>query len=428
MSRPFHVVIWGATGFTGRLVCEHVAQDYKGKINWAMAGRSQHKLEALRAELASRFGDQLANTPILVGSLDEPDSLDSITRQTSVIISTAGPFARVGTPVVAAAVRQETHYVDITGEVPWVHGLIRAYHEEAASKGVRIVNCCGFDSVPSDIGTLLVVEHMRSKWGVLPDRIVSAVVEGQGAVSGGTIATMFYNIANPGQGNKTTRTQATYPYALIPEREGVKPGTDTDYWLQVDPCPELGGWLAPFVMQVCNTRVVHRSNYLLGWGGPALHYREATLRSGWAAAKTLALATAAGLVAFSQSWMHPLFKKFLPAPGQGPTRDQMINGHFKQKVLGIGQRKKGTGAADNGEVAVVAEVGDPHRDPGYWSTSRMVLESALCLALEKAELDEDPKVLHGGVLTPASALGFRLVERLRGAGFTLDVHDVPRGG
>ena len=188
MSKPFHIVVWGASGFTGRLVCEHVARDYKGKVNWAMAGRSKEKLESIRAELAEKYGDDLNKTPILIGNLEDQSSLDQIATQTKVIISTAGPFAKYGTPVVNAAVRGKAHYCDITGEVPWVKSMINKHHEDAESKGIRVVNCCGYDSIPSDLGSLLVVNEFQSTLGKLPNQITTAIAEGRGGVSGGTIA------------------------------------------------------------------------------------------------------------------------------------------------------------------------------------------------------------------------------------------------
>ena len=405
MSKPFHIVVWGASGFTGRLVCEHVARDYKGKVNWAMAGRSKEKLESIRAELAEKYGDDLNKTPILIGNLEDQSSLDQIATQTKVIISTAGPFAKYGTPVVNAAVRGKAHYCDITGEVPWVKSMINKHHEDAESKGIRVVNCCGYDSIPSDLGSLLVVNEFQSTLGKLPNQITTAIAEGRGGVSGGTIASAMNQMA------VAATEDSTSTYALMPS--GEQKGPDNDFW-GTEYCGPLGKYLAPFVMQVCNTRIVQRSNYLLGWGGPEFSYKEGVLSKGWASAKMVAFGTIAVLLAFTQAWLHPLLKKIVPAPGEGPSKEQRENGFFKHKV--VGESKDGS--------VVIAEVGDPHRDPGYWSTSRMVLEAGLCLALQQKELDADKNVLHGGVITPAAAMGVHLIERLRAAGFTYEVKEV----
>ena len=412
-ARPFQVVIWGASGFTGRLVCEHLSRDYKGQVSWAMAGRSQAKLESIRADLAEKYGAEISEIPILLGTLDDQASLNNIASQTDVIISTAGPFAKYGTPIVDAAVRESSHYVDITGEVPWVKSLIDTYHEEATKKNVRIVNCCGYDSIPSDLGALFVVDNFKSSFGVMPIRVLSAVAEGRGGVSGGTIATGMYQLAQAAE-SKGTKVDSSSTYALIPP--GAQQGNDKDAWWTAYSTP-IGSYLAPFVMQVCNTRIVQRSNYLLNWGGPEFSYREGVVTSGSVAAKGVALGTIAVAAAFSRPWLHPLLRKFVPAPGEGPSREQMMNGMYKHKVVAEGK---------DGSV-VIAEVGDKNRDPGYWGTSRMVLEAALCLALQKKELDADPVLVKGGVITSAAAMGTHLIDRLKNrAGLTFEISEVKK--
>jgi len=424
MSQPaFHVVIWGASGFTGRLVAEHLAKDYRGsQIRWALAGRSQEKLETIRSELAQRYGNDatIAATPILLGDLSDAASLDRICSQTRVLISTAGPFALHGTPIVHAALRQSTHYVDITGEVPWVAQLIRDFHDEAAKTNVRIVPCCGYDSTPSDLGALLVVDYIHRQLGKQAASVVSAVVDAQGGVSGGTIASGMNIISSQGK-IKANKDDAMSPYALIPKNDTQTSGNDKDFWgTQYNMA--LGTWLAPFIMQVCNTRVVHRSSYLLNWGGPSFSYMEAFAVSSWAKANAMMFGTLAIGLAFSQQWLHPLLRHILPAPGEGPTRKAMMSGHWKHAVVGVT-------AVDEGGTAeyIFAEVGDPSRDPGYWGTSRMVLEAGLALALQQSELDADPSLLKGGVLTPASALGLVLIERLKVAGLTFQIKEVRKG-
>jgi short subunit dehydrogenase-like uncharacterized protein len=416
-NRPFHIVVWGASGFTGRLVCEHVAQDYHGKISWAMAGRSKEKLESIREDLVTRFGPQLAEVPILLGSLDDPASLEAIAQKTRVLISTAGPFNKIGTPIVDSAVKMSTHYVDITGEVPWVSKLITTYHDIAAEKNVRIVPCCGYDSVPADLGAFFVVENYKKRFGRPPTSVTTVVEDVRGSVSGGTIASAMDISKERARKKKMAGVKdprEDTPYELIPANQEA--GTDVDTWWGVERAPAVIGekaWFAPSIMQVCDTRVVHRSNYLLGWGGPNFHCREYTMANGYMKARASALLFLGIGAALSATSLHFLLKKMLPAQGEGPTREQMINGYYKQCAFAEGVSQENGKETRN---MVVAEVGDEHRDPGYWGTSRLVLECALCLACQQKELDDDDTVLKGGILTPASALGMYGIARLRAAG------------
>jgi short subunit dehydrogenase-like uncharacterized protein len=409
-ARPFDVVVWGASGFTGRLVCEHLARDYAGgPVRWAMAGRSRERLEAVRADLAARFGGAAAEAPILVGALDDAPSLDAIAAQTACVLSTAGPFLRIGEPVAEAALRAAAHYVDITGEVPYVARLVEKHHAAAAAAGVRLVPCCGYDSVPSDLGAWLVVEEFKRRHGAPPAAVKQALVDARGGVSGGTIASGMGIAAAAKLAPKDVDTRGvSSTYALAPA--GAPRGTDADFWGAAKD-PHLG-WIAPFIMQAVNTRVVQRSNYLLGWGGPAFSYREVVAAGGRLSALAAAAGTIAAGVALSQTWLHPLLRRIVPAPGEGPSEAARAAGFWKHRVVAVGA---------DGVTTVEAEVGDPGRDPGYNSTSRMVLEAALTLALQRPQLDADARVLKGGVLTPASALGATYVERLRKAGFTLEV-------
>ncbi|KAL4451997.1 hypothetical protein ABPG75_007659 [Micractinium tetrahymenae] len=412
-ARAFDVVVWGATGFTGRLVAEHLARDYKTGVRWAMAGRSQDRLEKLRLELSEQYGGELRDVPILVGDIKDQASLDSIAAQTRVMLSTAGPFALMGTPVVDAAVRGGCHYVDITGETPWVREIIGKYHEEAKKKNLRIVPCCGFDSIPFDLGALLVVRHLAERYGKQPARVLNVVMGSKGGVSGGTIASGM-NAFSEMKRKPELRATASDVYALVPPEAK---GGDGEFW-GVQFCRELGKYLAPFVMQSCNNRVVHRSNYLLRYTEDSrdFRYQESVAAPSWFAARSVQLGTIAIVTAMSQTWLHPLLKKMLPAQGEGPTREMMLNGFYKNRVLAWSKEPAG-----EAPVLVQAEVGDPHRDGGYWGTSRMLLESALCLALQQKELEADKTLQKGGVLTPASAMGMLLVERLRKAGLTFKV-------
>lgn len=409
-ARPYHVVIWGATGFTGRLVAEHLSRDYKGgEVKWALAGRDQTKLEKLRLELSEAYGADIRDVPILTGDLTDQSSLDKIASATRVILTTAGPFLRLGGPLVAAAVRNGSHYVDITGEIPYVRKTIDAHHEDAARKGLRIVPCCGYDSIPFDLGAFLVVEHLRQQ-GKAAAKVVNALWSSAGGVSGGTVASGFEVFKEM---RESPQLGEGGVYALVPPAARGA-AADRDFW-GVEWSAALGRWLAPFLMQVVNARIVHRSAYLLDYG-PRFSYREAVGAKSWLSARAVQLGTLALGAAFTQSWLHPLLKRTSPAQGKGPSRKVMLGGHYKHVLLGYSAEPEG------GTPTVVrAEVCDPHRDYGYWGTARMVLEAALCLALEQEELDADPRCVKGGVLTAASAMGSHLIERLRKAGIKYEV-------
>ena len=407
MCAKYNVVVWGATGFTGRLVCEHIVSDYRN-IRWAMAGRSRDKLEKLRRELCERFSskEEQPTIDILVGRLDDPDSLNEITDSTDVIVSTTGPFTKYGMPLIESVIHaKKCNYVDITGEIAFVSDVIKRYHDTAVEKGIRIIPCCGYDSVPSDLGAMLVIEEMKRRHGgSLPSGhidLMNCVVGGSGGVSGGTISSAFSALEDP-KSKEKSRSQ----YCLIPEC-GEPAGKYTDNW-KTRYNQTLDAWLAPFVMQVVNSRVVQRSNYLLNWGYQDLEYSECVSTSGWMGAAVVQMSTIAIGALMSMRFLHPLLKRMLPKPGEGPSRDSMMSGSFKSRFIGKG----------HGDV-VTATVADPSRDPGYWSTSRMVLEAALCIALQENELNADPNLFKAGVLTPASGLGHVLLSRLEQAGYTL---------
>lgn len=395
LSRSHKIVVWGATGFTGRLVCEHIASNYNSSIKWAMAGRSREKLQQVRDLIAERCQVDLLDVPLVVADLSDTASLDEMASDTEVIISTAGPFTRLGTPIVDAAVRNECHYVDITGEAPWVKKMIKEYDSEAESKGIRIIPCCGYDSIPSDLGAMMVVNELKSR-GKKVKSVLSIVGDSKGGVSGGTLASAMEIAAD-----SSLEAKSLSPYALIPE--GQTPGSDKDIWGPRYNEP-LKKWLAPFVMQVVNSRVVQRSNYLLDWGRQEFSYSEMIAAPGRISAIIIATLTAAFGLAVSQVWLHGILKRVLPSPGEGPSRETMLSGYYKHKIIGE--------STDGDRVVAIFE--DSSRDPGYWGTSRLLLEAGLCLALQQDELEKlDCPVKKGGVLTPASALGPVLLERLR---------------
>lgn len=409
----FDIILWGATGFTGRLVAEYLArtQDAHG-AKWALAGRDTAKLEQVRSELA-RVRPQFADLPVVLADAKDPASLDALVARTRVIITTVGPYDRYGSELVAACVRAGTDYCDLTGEVQWMRKMIDAHDSRARETGARIVHTCGFDSIPSDLGTLMLQDYMRERHGGHCDRIRFHVTRMRGGFSGGTISSMMGTL-DAVKADPALKRLLASAHALDPE-----PGRGTPEerdLATVKKSPDTGGWTGPFVMASVNTRVVRRSNALLGfpWGRDFFYSEVADFGPG---PKGLALAagTTAGLGGFMAATKVDavrglLEKHVLPAPGQGPSATVRERGLFEVRLFGEGLSPK-SGQRVNVEGRVAAQ-----GDPGYAATARMLSESALCLAFGAI-----PK--RGGVLTPASAMGMALVERLRKAGMTFEAHD-----
>lgn len=403
-SREFDIVLWGATGFTGQLVADYLARNYldgESGLRLALAGRNKEKVEAV----AGRIGRP--DLPILVAdSLDRP-SLDAMAARAEVVISTVGPFAKYGAELVAACVQNGTDYCDSTGETPFVRAMIDAHHEQAKKTGARIVHCCGFDSIPSDLGTLMVQEAFKERHGRYASEVKMAAGETSGGMSGGTLASLL-NIVDEVRTNPQLRRVLGNPYALNPE--GVR-GPDKRDQSGVRFDKDLNMWTAPFLMAAVNTRIVRRSHALMGlpWG-ESFRYSEVMSTGKGASGLSRAVAFTGGISAFVGSVVFPLTRplvlKRLPAPGEGPSEESMAKGHFKIRFIGLGD-----------SMAVRGVVSD-RRDPGYGSTAVMISEAALCLALQGAELRTE-----GGILTPASAMGMALVERLRAAGLTFEIKE-----
>ena len=407
----FDVVVWGATGFTGRLVAAYLLERYgvDGSLRWAMGGRSEEKLQNIRAEL----GDGAADVPLVVADSHDRKSLDAMAARTRVVCSTVGPFAKYGSDLVAACVSNGTDYCDITGEVAWVRQMIDRHEREARQSGARIVNCCGFDSIPSDLGTFFVVHQMQERHGQACAEVKMAVRRMSGEFSGGTIDSMLAMVEKA-KSDRALRRVLGNPYSLNPEGEQRGPDQSDQKTLLHD--KDFDCWTAPFVMAAINTRVVRRSNALLDYAyGRDFRYSECTLTGrglpGFVSGAGLSAGLGAFLVAASFSPSRKFMQTFvLPKPGEGPSRDKRENGFFDIVVLGIG-------ASPERPVLRARVKGD--RDPGYGSTSRMLGESAVCLALDRDLLGVD-----GGFWTPASAFGDLLIDRLAAsAGVTIELEN-----
>lgn len=357
------IVVFGATGFVGRLVAEYLDRT---DADIALAGRSRAKLEALGID-----------RPLIVADADDPAAL---ARSARVVCTTVGPYRKGGIKLVDACIEAGSAYCDLTGEVLFAHDAV-SRHEAARASGARIVLSCGFDSIPSDLGTFL----LHDAAGELGETtfVLKAL---KGGASGGTLASM------KGQVDEMRANRASRKVVLTPNALGGADRTGDVRSVRHDP---EHGWVGPFVMATYNTRIVRRSAELLGYG-PAFTYREVSAYPNRFAAYgfTAGLGALAGGLAFPPTrWA---LDRVLPGPGAGPSEKARTNGFFKVRVYG------------GGHVATVAAKGDP----GYAATAVMMGESALCLARTEGE---------GGVLTPASAMGGALVDRLRHAGMTLDV-------
>jgi short subunit dehydrogenase-like uncharacterized protein len=410
----FDIILWGATGFTGRLVAEYLAKNQEThRARWALAGRDSAKLEQVRSGLAA-LNPSCAGLPLLLGDARDAASLDALVARTRVVVSTVGPYARHGSELVAACARSGTDYCDLTGEVQWMRRMIDAHHARARETGARIVHTCGFDSIPSDLGVLMLQEHMREHHGGHCDRVRYYVMRMLGGASGGTVASLLQAVDETAADRSVLRVLGN-PHALSPEpRRGTPEERDQ---LGVRYSEEIGRWTGPFVMAAVNTRVVRRSNALLGypWGRDFL-YSEVWAFAPGVKGMLLASGMTVGLGAFLVAMRVPpvrrlLEKRVLPAPGEGPSAEQRERGYFEVRLIGEGASPR-TGRTVRLEGTVAAQ-----GDPGYAATSRMLAESALCLAF-----DEVPS--EGGVLTPASSMGLRLVERLRRAGMTFEAREV----
>lgn len=400
-ERQFDVILWGATGFTGRLVAEYLASAPSAKgLRWAIAGRNRDKLDRVRTELG------LGDIEMLTGDAKDPASLRAIAGKTNVVCTTVGPYAKYGSELVAACVSEKTHYCDLTGETPWIREMIDAHHDAAAASGTRIVHCCGFDSIPSDIGVLMLHEAMKARGEQLA-RVDTFAGETNGTFSGGTVASMF-GIADAARRDPKVRKILGDPYALDPHpRRG---GPDKPDAQGVSYEKRLAKWTAPFVMAGINTRIVRRSNAVAGYPyGEQFRYTERMSLPGGVKGMLGAGAVAGGIIAFMVATqlpvVRPWLEKKMPKPGEGPSKAKRDAGFFVVRLLGESTRGS----------TLTATVSD-QRDPGYGSTAVMLAESAMCLA-------KDALTSAGGVLTPASSMGVSLLDRLRSAGMTWEVDD-----
>lgn len=387
----YDIVIFGATSFVGQLTCAYLAREYGNQINWAMAGRSQDKLEAVRADINA------PDVPLIVADANDPASLDALCRQTRVVVSTVGPYALYGEPMVAACVKAGIDYCDLTGETQWIRRMLRKYAESARETGARIVHCCGFDSLPSDLGVHFLQAEARQRFGAPCERVRMRVHAMKGSFSGGTVASMV-NFAREVRSNPGLRRELADPYSTCPP--GYKPDVRQPNANRATYDDTAGAWIAPFIMASANTRVVQRSNALSGQAyGANFRYDEAMMMGRGIKGRLAAYGLTAGLGGFLMGVAlkpsRALLTRFvLPAAGDGPSPESQQAGFYDIRFFGT--------SAD-GQVLRTHVTGD--RDPGYGSTSKMLAETALCLS----QLDSERE---GGFPTPATLMGDALISRL----------------
>ena len=378
-ERQFDIVIYGATGYTGRLVAEHFLREYGSRDDgpsWAMAGRNPDKLAEVKREIGAPD-----STPTIVADAADKVSLAQMCEQAKVVISTVGPYQLYGEPLIAACAKSGTHYADLCGEPAWMRQMIDKYHEGAKASGARISFSSGFDSIPFDLGVLMLQKEAQERFGAPCSTVRGRVRAMKGTFSGGTAASLAESMKAMARDPSLIKIMRS-PFGLTPGFEGPdQPGGMIPKYES-----DLGKWAAPFVMAPINTKNVHRTNFLLGhpWGED-FRYDEMVLTSPGEAGKAAANAAA--------EMMKNPFGAKPPKPGEGPTPEERENGYYD--VLLIGE----TAAGETLRYAVKGKY-----DPGYGSTSRMIGETGIAL------LESDAA---GGIGTPGSILGEALVARLR---------------
>lgn len=390
-DKKFEVVVWGSTGFTGKLVAEYLLKQYDiGKtLSWAIAGRNQEKLEKIRAELGNE------NIPILVADSQDKNSLENLAKQTKVICTTVGPYAKYGDKLVDVCVEQGVHYCDLTGEVQWIRRMIDKHHDTAKKNKVKIVHCCGFDSIPSDMGVYFLQKEAKKQFEAYANTVNFRLKTMKGGFSGGTIASLENVNKEVSESDEVLKVLQN-PYSLNPL--GEQEGDDVLDMEGIAYDKEFDSWLAPFVMAPINTRVVRRSHALSGFPyGKDFRYDEAMLVGTGIFGRMTANVISTLFKTFNtpKSFFKSFLLNFMPKPGQGPSQSQRENGRYS--ILFVGK-------LNNGKSLKTKVKGD--KDPGYGSTSKMFAESAVCLAKDKL-----PETF--GVITPSTAMADALLERLQ---------------
>ena len=395
-TKQLDLIIWGATGFTGQLVSEYINKKYSNTaLKWGIAGRNKEKASVIAKRL------NIAKDRVFIADCNNIESLIKLTSKTKVICTTVGPYAKLGTNLIDACIKTNTNYCDITGETQWIRKMIDKYHSKAKENKIKIINSCGFDSIPSDMGVFYSQKKLFEKTGEYANKINMRVAGAKGGISGGTYNSLS-NVLEEARVDKEVRKTLTNPYGLNPIDK--QNGPDKADLQSVIFDKVSNSWIAPFVMAGINTKIVRRSHALIDFKyGSDFSYDEATLSGkgvlgqvkGYLSLIPIFLATRK-----KGSFIKNIVDYVLPKSGEGPSEKTRISGYYNLRFYLTQQNK----------IYLSKVIGD--MDPGYGSTSKMLAESAVCLALDKT-----PETY--GILTPSVALGDPLLKRLQeNAGLT----------
>ena len=398
-QQKYGIVLYGATSFVGQLVAAYLQKflaegSVDNEVSWAIAGRNQQKLEQVK--------EQVGNTelPIIIADSDDADSLNKMAAQAQVIISTVGPYLKYGEPLIKACAENGTDYVDLTGEALFIKNMLDKYQQTAKDSGARIVNSCGFDSLPSDLGVLFTQNCAQKEHGEYCETINMRVKAAKGGLSGGTVSSMATIFEELGK-DKSLRKQLANPYLLNDDDNRPNVRQENVNLPQWD--AENERWVAPFIMASINTRIVHRSNQLRDYQyGRDFKYDEAMWLPAGLKGRLMSYGMTAGIAGFAASMMFKpsrdlLNEHVLPKSGDGPSKSEQENGYFDIRFFGH---------TNNNQEVLTKVTGD--KDPGYGSTCQMLAQSALCLLQDISKQE-----VEGGFWTPAAAMGEALIERLQ---------------
>jgi len=385
-KRDYDIVIWGASGFTGRLVAEYLYKNYNYKdLKWAIAGRDKEKLNTVR----ENYLDE--NIPIILADSFDESSLVEMVKKTNVVCSTVGPYAKYGSLLVKSCVNNGTNYCDLAGEAQWIRKMIDLYHDKAIDNNVKIVNSCGYDSIPSDMGVYFINKNLSKKNLKIKMRVTGT----KGGYSGGTYASM-QNIIKEASLDREVRKSLTNPYGLNPI--GEQKGNDKRDLSSVVYDSEIKSWIAPFLMAGINTRIVRRSNALSKYKyGKGFKYDESIMTGQGIKGRLNGIMLSIPLIFLAAkpgSLLNKISSFFVPKPGDGPNKKERESGYFSSRFFVFDEESN---------ASVFKVTGD--RDPGYGSTSKMLAESAVCIAKDNLE-DKF------GILTPSYAMGDHILNRL----------------
>ncbi|MEX0603419.1 MAG: saccharopine dehydrogenase NADP-binding domain-containing protein [Marinobacter sp.] len=408
-QQSFDIVVFGATSFVGQILSRYLLETVgvDEEVRWAIAGRSEGKLLNLKTDL----GMAAENLTILTADAGDEASLRALCEQTRVVISTVGPYALYGEPLVKVCTELGTDYCDLTGEVQWIRQMIETYEDQAKASGARIVHCCGFDSIPSDMGVYFLQQQAKQTFGSTCTQVKMRVRTAKGEFSGGTVASLM-NVAKEAASNPALRKELANPFSLCPPKHRSTARQPNVKSAEFD--PDFDVWLAPFVMAAINTRIVHRSNALQGATyGREFLYDEAMMTGkgmkGRLAAYGITAAMGGFLVASAVKPTRYVLERFVvPKPGEGPSDDAQKKGFYDLRFIGKTAKGQSIRTKVTGDM-----------DPGYGSTGKMLGQAVLCLALDVSKTDK-----AGGFWTPSSIFGDHLLERLRAhSGLTFELQE-----